>query len=199
GRGRAARRRGALLHAVAHTAAGAGLAGELPSLARRRARAGAGRALPAPRSPLAALAALRSGGRQDPAGADRRRRRADAVDPSGRAATRRPRLSGPARRRQRRRRGVPGPRGRDDGPGARRAHHAVLRHLTMLLDVEHRFTFEYDAYISESFMELRLQPKTTGDQTVNSFELAVGPPTRVHRYQGWNDNVTHHFTIPSFH
>ena len=31
----------------------------------------------------------------------------------------------------------------------------------MLLDVEHRFAFEYDAYISESFMELRLQPKTT--------------------------------------
>ena len=69
----------------------------------------------------------------------------------------------------------------------------------MLLDIEHRFAFEYDAYISESFMELRVQPKTTGDQTVNSFELAVGPPTRVHRYLDWNDNVTHHFTITRFH
>jgi len=69
----------------------------------------------------------------------------------------------------------------------------------MLLEIEHRFSFEYDAYISESFMELHVQPKTTGDQTVSSFVLAVGPPTRVHRYLDWNDNVTHHFTITRFH
>jgi len=69
----------------------------------------------------------------------------------------------------------------------------------MLLDIEHRFTFGYDAYISESFLELRVQPKTTGEQTVSSFVLAVGPPTRVHRYVDWNDNVTHHFTITRFH
>jgi len=69
----------------------------------------------------------------------------------------------------------------------------------MRLDVEHRFAFGYDAYISESFLELRVQPKTTADQTVGSFVLAVGPPTRVHRYVDWNDNVTHHFTITRFH
>ncbi|HEU4367380.1 MAG TPA: transglutaminase family protein [Methylomirabilota bacterium] len=69
----------------------------------------------------------------------------------------------------------------------------------MLLDIEHRFAFGYDAYISESFMELRVQPKSTADQTVSSFVLAVGPPTRVHRYLDWNDNVTHHFTITRFH
>lgn len=69
----------------------------------------------------------------------------------------------------------------------------------MLLDVEHTFAFEYDGYISESFMELKLQPKSTADQTVSSFVLAVGPPARVHRYVDWNDNVTHHFTITRFH
>jgi transglutaminase-like putative cysteine protease len=69
----------------------------------------------------------------------------------------------------------------------------------MRLDVEHRFAFGYDTYISESFLELRVQPKTTADQTVGSFVLAVGPPTRVHRYVDWNDNVTHHFTITRFH
>jgi transglutaminase-like putative cysteine protease len=69
----------------------------------------------------------------------------------------------------------------------------------MLLDIEHRFAFEYDTFISESFMELRLQPKTTPDQTVTSFVLAVGPPTNVHRYLDWHDNVTHHFTITRFH
>ena len=69
----------------------------------------------------------------------------------------------------------------------------------MLLDVEHRFAFEYDTYISESFMELRVQPKSTSDQTVSSFVLSVGPPARVHRYVDWNDNATHHFTITRFH
>ncbi len=69
----------------------------------------------------------------------------------------------------------------------------------MFLQVEHRFAFEYDAYISESFLELRVQPKTTASQTVTSFELAVGPPTRVFRYHDWNDNITHHFTVTKFH
>jgi transglutaminase-like putative cysteine protease len=69
----------------------------------------------------------------------------------------------------------------------------------MHLRVEHRFAFEYDAFISESFLELRVQPKTTPQQVVSTFELAVGPPTSVHRYRDWNDNLTHHFTITKFH
>src|SRR3989441_10914820 len=69
----------------------------------------------------------------------------------------------------------------------------------MRLEVEHTFAFEYDGYISESFLELRVQPKTTPPQTVLSFTLAVGPRARVYRYVDWNDNVTHHFTITKFH
>ena len=69
----------------------------------------------------------------------------------------------------------------------------------MHLQVEHRFAFEYDMFISESFLELRVQPKTTPQQAVAAFELAVGPPTSVHRYRDWNDNLTHHFTITKFH
>jgi len=69
----------------------------------------------------------------------------------------------------------------------------------MRLEIEHAFAFEYDGYISESFLELRVQPKTTPMQTVIAFGLAVGPRTRVYRYVDWNDNVTHHFTITRFH
>src|SRR5215470_14719275 len=69
----------------------------------------------------------------------------------------------------------------------------------MRLEIEHAFAFAYDGYISESFLELRVQPKTTPAQTVLGFGLAVGPRTRVHRYVDWNDNVTHHFTITRFH
>jgi transglutaminase-like putative cysteine protease len=69
----------------------------------------------------------------------------------------------------------------------------------MRLEVEHAFAFAYDGYISESFLELRVQPKSTPAQTVLSFGLAIGPRARVYRYVDWNDNVTHHFTITKFH
>ena len=36
-------------------------------------------------------------------------------------------------------------------------------------------------------------------QTLSSFVLAVGPPTKVSRYRDWNDNAVHHFTIVNFH
>ena len=69
----------------------------------------------------------------------------------------------------------------------------------MLLKIEHTLVFAYDSYISESFLELRVQPKATSAQTVASFSLAVGPPTRVFRYRDWNDNLAHHFTVTKFH
>jgi transglutaminase-like putative cysteine protease len=69
----------------------------------------------------------------------------------------------------------------------------------MLLKIEHTLAFSYDGYISESFLDLRVQPKATPAQTVVSFSLAVGPPTRVFRYRDWNDNLAHHFTVTKFH
>jgi transglutaminase-like putative cysteine protease len=69
----------------------------------------------------------------------------------------------------------------------------------MILDVEHRLWLEYDGFIQESFIELRLQPKTTPGQSVASFVLAVGPPAKIHRYRDWNDNFVHHFSITKFH
>ena len=53
----------------------------------------------------------------------------------------------------------------------------------MFLEVEHRLSFDYDAFIRESFIELRMQPKTTPHQTLQSFVLAVGPPTSLSRYR----------------
>src|SRR4029077_15693714 len=69
----------------------------------------------------------------------------------------------------------------------------------MFLEIEHQLSFAYDAFIRESFLELRMQPKTTEHQALSSFVLAVGPPTKVSRYRDWNGNVVHHFTIVNFH
>jgi transglutaminase-like putative cysteine protease len=69
----------------------------------------------------------------------------------------------------------------------------------MHVEIEHTLSLTYDAYIRESFLELRMQPKTTTDQTLLSFVLAIGPPTKISRYRDWNGNVVHHFTIVHFH
>ena len=69
----------------------------------------------------------------------------------------------------------------------------------MHLEIEHRLSLEYDAWIRESFLELRMQPKSSHHQTLQSFVLAVGPPSKISRYRDWSENVVHHFTIANFH
>ena len=69
----------------------------------------------------------------------------------------------------------------------------------MFLEVEHHLSFDYSAFIRESFLELRMQPKTTADQTLSSFVLAVGPPSTIARYRDWNGNAVHHFTVTHYH
>jgi transglutaminase-like putative cysteine protease len=69
----------------------------------------------------------------------------------------------------------------------------------MLLEIEHRLSLGYDAWIRESFLELRMQPRSDAHQTLHSFVLAVGPPSKIFRYRDWTETVVHHFTITNFH
>jgi transglutaminase-like putative cysteine protease len=69
----------------------------------------------------------------------------------------------------------------------------------MLLEIEHQLTFGYDAFVNESYTELRVEPRRTPHQTLHSFYLAVGPPTTIWRYVDWNGNFVHHFGIPRYH
>jgi transglutaminase-like putative cysteine protease len=69
----------------------------------------------------------------------------------------------------------------------------------MLIEIEHQLRFEYDGFIHESFMELRVEPLTDPRQTLRSFYLAVGPPSRVARYADWNGNFVHHFGVGDYH
>lgn len=68
-----------------------------------------------------------------------------------------------------------------------------------ILDIEHRLIFEYDDYIRESWMELRVEPRSSVHQTVHSFYLAVGPPSSVERYIDWNENYVRHFGVSDYH
>ena len=69
----------------------------------------------------------------------------------------------------------------------------------MLLDIEHTLKFAYEGFVSESWMELRVEPRTLATQSLETFYLAVGPATKVFRYADWNGNVVHHFGIAEYH
>ena len=69
----------------------------------------------------------------------------------------------------------------------------------MLIDIEHRMQFEYDDFIRDSQMEIRVEAQTLAQQVVHSFLLSVGPPASVERYLDWNENWVHYLSIRDYH
>ena len=65
--------------------------------------------------------------------------------------------------------------------------------------IRHTSRFTYSAPISESMMEVRMQPRGDGRQRCLRFELTTQPRARVFAYQDSLGNVVHHFDIPSRH
>lgn len=69
----------------------------------------------------------------------------------------------------------------------------------MHFKVYHLTRFRYDSHVSESVMEVRMQPRTEGGQRCLRFELSTSPRSRVFAYQDPLGNVVHHFDIPARH
>jgi transglutaminase-like putative cysteine protease len=68
--------------------------------------------------------------------------------------------------------------------------HYAIRHVT-------RFT--YESPVSESLMEVRMQPRTEGTQRCLRFELGIQPRGRVLGYRDYLGNSIHHFDVPARH
>jgi transglutaminase-like putative cysteine protease len=69
----------------------------------------------------------------------------------------------------------------------------------MYYSIRHNTRFRYSAPISQSVMEVRMQPRTEGMQTCLKFQLMVTPTTNVQSYQDYLGNTIHHFDIPGQH
>ena len=69
----------------------------------------------------------------------------------------------------------------------------------MHLSINHVTKFRYSAPITESIMELRMQPLTEGPQRCLKFELSLKPTARVTAYRAHLGNAVHHFDIPGRH
>lgn len=62
----------------------------------------------------------------------------------------------------------------------------AIRHLT-------RFT--YSAPVRESVMELRMQPRSEGPQTLRSFQIATNPRAQLYAYTDHLGNAVYHFNV----
>ncbi len=69
----------------------------------------------------------------------------------------------------------------------------------MFYSITYITSFNYSKFISESVMELRMQPLNDPFQLCLSFELQVNPKSKVLSYRDYMGNTIHHFDIPGYH
>ena len=69
----------------------------------------------------------------------------------------------------------------------------------MIYSVRHTTTFRYEPAVRESLMEVRLQPRSDGEQRCLSFALDVEPAASIMQYRDFTGNTVHHFDIAGSH
>lgn len=69
----------------------------------------------------------------------------------------------------------------------------------MIYSVRHTTTFRYEPAVRESVMEVRLQPRSDGEQRCLSFTLEVDPAANIMQYRDFTGNTVHHFDIAGRH
>jgi len=69
----------------------------------------------------------------------------------------------------------------------------------MYYSIRHLTRFDYSAPVSESVMEVRMRPRTEGQQRCFQFKLDISPRARVFFYRDYLGNTIHHFNVPGRH
>ncbi len=69
----------------------------------------------------------------------------------------------------------------------------------MLYTIRHTTRFRYSEPISESIMEVRIQPRSEGIQHCLDFQLHTTPRAHIMAYRGEFGNRVHYFDIPNSH
>lgn len=66
----------------------------------------------------------------------------------------------------------------------------------MFYSIRHVTRFAYSSPVTESITEVRMQPRTEGNQRCLKFELTTLPRARLQAYRDYLGNIVHHFNIP---
>jgi transglutaminase-like putative cysteine protease len=69
----------------------------------------------------------------------------------------------------------------------------------MRYEILHRTRYTYAAPARDSFNDVRVEPPSTPEQTIESFSIRVEPDVRLNRYKDFYSNFVHHFEVPAAH
>lgn len=65
----------------------------------------------------------------------------------------------------------------------------------MFYTIRHITRFRYSAPVRESVMELRMQPRSEGPQTLRSFQISTNPRAQLYAYTDHLGNAVYHFNL----
>src|ERR1700676_2694371 len=69
----------------------------------------------------------------------------------------------------------------------------------MFYAIRHFTSYRYSHFAWQSMMEVRMHPRSEGNQRCFVFQLSVNPRARIFSYTDSRGNLVHHFDLPSRH
>jgi transglutaminase-like putative cysteine protease len=69
----------------------------------------------------------------------------------------------------------------------------------MFYSIRHVTRFRYASPVHESVMELRMQPRSEGPQTLRSFQISTNPRAQLYAYTDYLGNAVYHFNVLRAH
>jgi transglutaminase-like putative cysteine protease len=69
----------------------------------------------------------------------------------------------------------------------------------MFYAIRHFTRYRYSQFVWQSMMEVRMHPRSEGNQRCFVFQLSVNPRARIFGYTDSYGNLVHHFDLPSRH
>src|SRR6202790_1613975 len=69
----------------------------------------------------------------------------------------------------------------------------------MFYAIRHFLSYRYNRYVWQSMMEVRMHPRSEGNQRFFVFQLSLNPRARIIGYTDSYGNLVHHFNLPSRH
>jgi transglutaminase-like putative cysteine protease len=69
----------------------------------------------------------------------------------------------------------------------------------MFYSIRHSTRFRFSEPVRQNIMEVMVQPRSEGNQTLRQFDLEIEPVVRPFMRRDWMSNIVHHFDVPSEH
>src|ERR1700682_1012538 len=69
----------------------------------------------------------------------------------------------------------------------------------MFYAIRHFTRYRYSHWVWQSMMEVRMHPRSEGNQRCFIFQLSVNPRARIFSYTDSRGNLVHHFDLPMPH